>query len=183
MFATLLRYSWKKGSALKQKIWWLAHKNQFGSLGKNVSITLPTDMVYIKNIYLGNNVIIQRNSTIWCTDARVYFADNSGCGPNTTIITGNHNMSTIGKFFLDVTDKHSGDDEDVIIEEDVYIGANVIILKGVRIGRGAIVGAGSVVAKSVPPYGIAVGNPAKVIKYRFTQEQIAEHERILYNKV
>lgn len=51
----------------------------------------------------------------------------------------------------------------VIIGDDVFIGARAIILKGVTIGNGAVIGAGAVVAKDVPPYGIAVGNPARVI--------------------
>ena len=58
------------------------------------------------------------------------------------------------------------------IGNDVWIGANVIILDGVRIGNGAILGAGAVITKDVPDYAIAVGVPAKVIKYRFEKEQI-----------
>jgi acetyltransferase-like isoleucine patch superfamily enzyme len=54
----------------------------------------------------------------------------------------------------------------ISIGDDVWIGANVTILKGISIGDGAVVAAGSVVVKDIPPYGIAVGNPAKVIKYR-----------------
>ncbi|WAI01196.1 acyltransferase [Methanogenium organophilum] len=54
----------------------------------------------------------------------------------------------------------------VFIGDDVWIGANVTILKGVTIGTGAVVGAGSIVVKDIPDYGIAVGNPAKVVKYR-----------------
>lgn len=60
----------------------------------------------------------------------------------------------------------------VIIGNDVWIGTNVVILRGVTIGDGAVIGAGAVVTKDIPPYAIAVGNPAKVIKYRFTEEQI-----------
>ncbi len=52
----------------------------------------------------------------------------------------------------------------VIIGNNVWIGSRAIILPGVTIGEGSIVGAGSVVTKSIPPYSIAVGNPAKVIK-------------------
>ena len=59
------------------------------------------------------------------------------------------------------------------IGSDVWLGANSVILKGCTIGDGAIVGAGSVVTRDVPPYGIAVGNPAKVVKYRFPPEDIA----------
>jgi lipopolysaccharide O-acetyltransferase len=52
----------------------------------------------------------------------------------------------------------------VVIEDDVWIGEQVCILPGVRVGKGAIVGAGAIVTKSLPPYTIAVGAPAKVIK-------------------
>lgn len=58
------------------------------------------------------------------------------------------------------------------IGNDVWIGARVTILDGVCIGDGAIIGAGAVVTSDIPPYAIAVGIPAKVIKYRFTEEQI-----------
>ena len=68
----------------------------------------------------------------------------------------------------------------MVIEEDVWCGANVVILKGVTIGRGSIVAAGSVVTKSCPPYSVIGGVPAKVIKRKFTEAQIIEHERILY---
>ena len=61
----------------------------------------------------------------------------------------------------------------ITLGNDVWIGANVCILSGVKIGDGAIVGAGSVVTKDIPSYAIAVGNPAKVIKYRFSEEHIA----------
>lgn len=56
--------------------------------------------------------------------------------------------------------------EPVVVEDDVWIGAHSIILPGVRIGKGAIVGAGSVVTKSVRPYAIVAGNPAKEINKR-----------------
>lgn len=56
---------------------------------------------------------------------------------------------------------------------DVWVGANSVILKGRSIGDGAIVGAGSVVTRDVPPYAVVVGNPAKIIKYRFLPEDIA----------
>lgn len=60
----------------------------------------------------------------------------------------------------------------VIIGSDVWIGRGVMIMGGVTIGSGAVIGAGAVVAKNIPPYAIAVGNPARVIKYRFDEETI-----------
>ncbi len=67
----------------------------------------------------------------------------------------------------------------VQIENDVWIGQNVLLKPGIRIGTGAIVAAGAVVHKDVPPYAIVGGVPAKIIRYRFSQELI---ERLLSSK-
>ncbi|YCA11641.1 CatB-related O-acetyltransferase [Bacillus sp. AK128] len=63
---------------------------------------------------------------------------------------------------------------DIIIGNDVWIGTNVVILPSVKIGNGAIIAAGAVVTKDVPDYAIVGGIPARVIKYRFTQEEISK---------
>ena len=67
---------------------------------------------------------------------------------------------------------------DVIIENDVWIGENSIVLSGISICNGAVIGANSVVAKDIPPYSIAVGNPAKIIKKRFDDNTIQRLLRI-----
>ena len=59
---------------------------------------------------------------------------------------------------------------DTVIGNDVWIGQNATILPGVHIGDGAIIGANSVVASDIEPYSIVVGNPAKLIRYRFDGE-------------
>lgn len=64
------------------------------------------------------------------------------------------------------------------IGHDVWIGCNVTIMPGVEIGNGAIVAAGSIVTKSVPPYAIVGGNPARFIKWRFSKEQITQLKKI-----
>jgi chloramphenicol O-acetyltransferase type B len=69
-------------------------------------------------------------------------------------------------------DGHPGSKGHTVIGNDVWIGYRAVILSGVTIGDGAVIGAGSVVASNVPPYAIVAGNPAKVIKYRFTPEII-----------
>lgn len=60
----------------------------------------------------------------------------------------------------------------VIIKNDVWIGANSVIMPGVTIGNGVIIGATSVVTKDIPDYAIVVGVPAKIIKYRFSEDII-----------
>ena len=68
---------------------------------------------------------------------------------------------------------HKGD---TVIGNDVWIGQNVTIMPGVKVGDGCIIGTNAVVAKDIPPYSIAVGNPARVIKRRFEENTI---ERLL----
>jgi acetyltransferase-like isoleucine patch superfamily enzyme len=63
---------------------------------------------------------------------------------------------------------------DITIENDVWIGAKSTIMSGVKIGNGAVIAAGATVTKDVPPYAIVVGNPGKIIKYRFTENQIKD---------
>lgn len=76
----------------------------------------------------------------------------------------------------------------IIVEDDVWIGFGVTILSGVHIGRGAVIAAGAVVAADIPPYAIAGGVPAKVLKNRFgddVKEAIAkiDYEKLTYSDV
>ena len=61
---------------------------------------------------------------------------------------------------------------DIHVGNDVWIGATSTIMSGITIGDGAIIGAGSTVTKDVPPFAIVAGNPSKIVRYRFTEEQI-----------
>ena len=64
---------------------------------------------------------------------------------------------------------------ELTIGNDVWIGHNAIILSGVSsIGDGAVIGAGAVLYKDVPPYAVVLGNPARVVRYRFSAEKIEE---------
>lgn len=148
--------------------------------GKRV-IAYPYIIRGIQNINAEEPISIGPNATIYTTRAKLIIKKHFISGPNLTIITGDHHYM-VGKFLDEVKDqdKLPENDQDIIIEEDVWCGANVTILKGVTIGRGAIVAAGALVTKSCPPYSIIGGVPAKIIKKKFTAEQIKEHENLLY---
>ncbi|MDD4530667.1 MAG: CatB-related O-acetyltransferase, partial [Candidatus Gracilibacteria bacterium] len=87
-----------------------------------------------------------------------------------------HNYTKLTTYPPTATGLILGDNKDigadVHIEHDVWIGTNAIILPGVTIGTGAVIGAGSIVTKSIPPYAIVGGVPAKIIKYRFDEHTI-----------
>ncbi|MFZ5570350.1 MAG: CatB-related O-acetyltransferase [Thermodesulfobacteriota bacterium] len=76
-------------------------------------------------------------------------------------------------------DSSRGDKFKIVIEDDVWIGHGAIIISGVTIGRGAIVSAGAVVVKDVPSYAVVGGNPARIIKWRFTKDEMKIHDEFL----
>ncbi len=81
-------------------------------------------------------------------------------------------LSTNPRVYREILNVNYDDtNHNVIIGNDVWIGDLAIILKG-KIGDGAIIGAGAVVTGDIPPFAIAAGNPARVIKYRFDQDTI-----------
>lgn len=72
---------------------------------------------------------------------------------------------------------------EINIMDDVWLGHNAIVLSGVTIGQGAVVAAGALVVNDVPPYSIVGGVPAKVIKYRFTEDVIQKLLNVDYSKI
>lgn len=89
-------------------------------------------------------------------------------GPNVVMRNANH-------LYADPTKpiRYQGKEAfDIIIEDDVWIASNVVILPGAVIRKGSVIGAGAVVRGEIPPYAVAVGVPAKVIKYRSEGEHV-----------
>ncbi len=68
----------------------------------------------------------------------------------------------------------------VTIGNDVWLGHNVVVMGNVTIGDGAVIGSSSVVTKDIPPFAIAVGNPAKVIRYRFDESTVQSLQKIAW---
>lgn len=67
-----------------------------------------------------------------------------------------------------------------VFESDVWVGHGAVIRSGLKLARGSVIAAGSVVTKDVDPYTIVGGNPARVIRARFTEDIRSEHDRLLY---
>ncbi len=143
----------------------------------------------------GKGIHLQWSTKLWSPHRHIVLGDHVGIGGrgffqadteigSHVMIAANcaflnsddHNFNVVGK---SMWESGRGDKYKIVIEDDVWIGYGAILLSPVRVGRGAIVAAGSIVVKDVPPYAIVGGNPAKLIKMRFTPEQIEEHERLL----
>ena len=156
-------------------------KSLFMKCGKKVIIGENCRFNY-NHISLGNCVSIGDNSLFLTSIAKINIGNYVMFGPNATIVTGNHRIDVLGEYMYNVTDKLPEDDTDVNIEDDVWVGANVIILKGVTVGRGSVIAAGSLVNKDVEPYSIYAGVPARLIRKRFSAEEIIKHEAALKDK-
>lgn len=146
-------------------------KISLGKCGKHVSFCEGFSCTGISNVFLGNRISFGDNCCFLTTRARIIVGDDVMFASRVTVLTGGHRTDYLGKPINQVSEdeKKQSDDADVVFEGDNWIGYGAIILKGVIIGKGSIIGAGSVVTKSVPPYSIVAGNPAKVIKMRLNR--------------
>lgn len=157
-----------------------ALRDQLEACGQKVQIPSSVQL-YGSRLSLGNDVSLGANNVFMCTNAPIVIGDHTMFGPGVTMITGDHRIDIPGKYMTEVgeKDKRPENDQPIVLEGDNWIGANVTILKGVTIGVGAVVAAGAVVTKDVPDYAIAGGVPARVLKYRFEEEERKQHIQLL----
>lgn len=153
-------------------------KTKFRNIGRNVYIGHDCVFSY-KTITIGDDTYIGNKCVLQSAHGNIRIGNHVMFGAGVHIHGGNHLYHHIGKYMKELG-KEDGSDGEVLVEDDVWIGSNAIILGSVNvIGEGSIIGAGSIVTKDVEPYSIVAGNPARLIKYRFSKEQIEEHHHIL----
>ena len=151
-----------------------AYKKQYG-LGENCFIGY--DVIFHKHHYMeakiltGENCLIAEETNIDYTGG-ITIGDEVSISEGTKILTHNHDMEFSSK------DLFKGCIlTPLSIDDKVWIGSRSIILPGVNhIGRFAQIGAGAVVRNPIPPYAIVVGNPAKIVGFIYTPEEVAEFE-------
>lgn len=163
--------------------WFNRHfsKEDIGYLGPNTIIEYPIHIESPKDVHVYENARVRNNlHIINAPGEKVIIKKYSVIAGNVTICTNSH-RSTVGIPHFLLGSSHINDKSaNVMIEEDVWVGTNATIMAGVTLGRGCIVAAGAIVTKSVPPYALVAGAPAKIIAKIFFLEDILQHEEILY---
>ncbi|WP_307857805.1 acyltransferase [Micromonospora sp. C97] len=179
--ARLLDLIWVNGTRARRAVRGVASARRFAAHGDNFAFD-PDGVYTYETIEVGRNVDLGHRPVIMAARSRIRIGDNVMFGPEVTIRGGNHRIDRLGVPMISV-EKCPTDgalDRGVTIGDDVWVGTRAVILHGVTIGRGAVIGAGAVVTRPVPPYAIAAGNPARVIRLRWPVEAIVSHEEQLY---
>lgn len=157
------------------------YHNRFGSIHPTCQLIPPIFISCYQNVYLEPYTRIQGGVHILNSERggkviiKRYSAISAGC----IIVPGCH-VPTVGIPHFFSNRRINDVDNTIVIEEDVWVGTGVRILSKSSVGRGVIVGAGSVVTKSIPPYAVVAGVPAKIVAVKFSVDQILAHEKRLY---
>ena len=186
-FAARVRQYHVKAQTARSQRAWLGLLRANGTIIE-LPLTIKGSRGYRAHVHIGANCEIEQNATLWIAEGeagaaprlelgdRVFVGRNAYLGVYQPIHIGNSTI--IGAYCYIISANHKFERRDVpirdqgyggspiVIEEDVWIGTHVVVLPGVTIGKGAIIAAGSIVNKSVPPYAIWGGVPARAIKQR-----------------
>lgn len=172
----------------KLRIWYLRWQGVFIEenvlIGRNIDVSLSSQFwdISIGKIFLNDSCKISNGVVLHTYGGEISIGKNTFLGPyvviygHGSVIIGSNSLIAMGVKIISAN--HAITEREILINSqpdivkkitignDVWLGADVKVLSGVKIGNGAIIGAGSVVNKDIPDYAIAVGVPAKILRYR-----------------
>ena len=164
-------------------IWTIKRKyilRQMGAFGKGSSIGRNWTISTPSKVFIGEDTSIGDHCRLQCVNSEIHIGNHVMLAAEVAIHGGNHRFDIVGRYINSIgNDEHRPDDDgDVIIEDDCWIGGRATIMKGVTIGRGSVIGAGAIITCDIEPYSVVVG-VNKVLRKRFTEEEILQHESML----
>ncbi|WP_066078015.1 sugar O-acetyltransferase [Pseudoclavibacter albus] len=128
-----------------------------GGIGENTTVRAPIQIDYGTNLTIGSRTFI--NFGLTALDVvPITIGDDVQMGPNIQLLAPRHPLDSERR----IAGWESG--EPITIEDGCWLGGGVIVCPGVTIGRRSVIGAGAVVTRDIPPFSLAVGNPARVIR-------------------
>ena len=133
-------------------------RHMLAACGKNVNVERHAR--FGRGVTLGDNSGIGVNASV---GEQTHIGNDVMMGPDCVIYTVMHRFDRTD---IPMRAQGYGPVEPVTIEDDCWIGGRATLLPGVTLGRGCVIGTGAVVTKDVPPYAVAVGVPAKVVRFR-----------------
>jgi len=156
-----------KGAKVEYPINLMHSVTVYGSVSLGKFTYINVNSVIYPRVEIGRYCSIARNCEIGVANHPIHYLSSHPFQFDKTIFKNNQHYQEINKV-------NWNPHLETVIGNDVWIGAKVIINSGLKIGHGSIIAAGSVVTKNIPPYAIVGGIPARVIKYRFSEETIQE---------
>lgn len=148
------------------------------------NFTIPINCFNRKKVHIGKGTYGKLDVRHFGLDEEsLYIGNYCSIGPECTfLLGGEHRYDSLSTYpfrmkYIDGKNE-SISKGPIVVEDDVWIGFGTTVMSGVKIGKGAVIAAGSVVVKDIPPYAIAAGVPAKVIKYRFDEKVIEKIKEI-----
>lgn len=147
------------------------------------NITIGSNSKIVAGTFLEGEIVIGKytsingpNTDLICKLNSIQIGNFCSIARNVTFQEFNHDFNRLTSYFINANMFRKSNLDDIVskgsivLGHDVWIGTHSVILSGVKIGTGAVIAANSVVVKDVPSYAIVGGNPAKVIKYRFSEK-------------
>lgn len=170
MFITMNRIY----QGIKVRLRRLYYKIVFKNCGKGLIVDDNVKITWPSMLEAGNNVTINQRVFLQCTPkSSIQLGDGVVMAYDSMILTAGHNLELNPQQHIY---------KNVVISDHVRILAKALITGGVNIGRRAVIGAGSVVRNDIPPYAIVTGNPAKIIGFISSPDDISEFENSNYDE-
>jgi len=153
--------NWPRWDIVKSVRGW-HYRNLLANGGRNLRVASGVKIGNVKNVSIGDDCYLGDGVQLYAWNETITIGNHVLIAAGAQMITRKHGFSDLQS----PISEQGYTNAPIVIEDDVWIGFQAIILSGVTIGKGSIVGAGAVVTKSIEPYSIVGGVPAKLIRKR-----------------